>query len=50
MKKWKIYLPNGLQTVVEAAWIALTDGGCIEFFDKDANTVAVAPKGSMAYL
>ena len=50
MKKWNIYLPNGLQTVVEAAWIALTDGGCIEFFDKDANTVAVAPNGSMVYL
>jgi len=50
MKKWNIYLPDGLQFVVEAAWIALTDSGCVQFLDEDANIVAVAPKGSMVYL
>ena len=49
MKKWKIYLPNELQFVIEAAWIALADSGCIQFLDEDANIVAVAPKGSMVY-
>lgn len=50
MKKWKIYLPNELQFVIEAAWIALADSGCVQFLDEDANIVAVVPKGSMVYL